>query len=493
MKYILRLWVIFCLFNTVLFAKQTVSLTLESVVDIALNNSYRTKMLRYDIERSLFWLRARQAGLKTQIYMDLATPDLQQISDYKWNSITRRDELVRQNTQLWQSDLSVKQPVILFGYPTNGYVSLNYRVNQYTQRDNGDREVDYYNRLYLKFEQPILLPNRLKNNLEEAQLNYNDIKLDYVEERVEIIEDVSDDYFDIFELVYRKKVYEDKKAYLDRILNIVENDTSRIFDQTQVKLEKSNVEENLLSNKSRLRREFVDLKQRLRFNNDDSLIVKPYIQISPITVNLEEAIEYAFHYNPRLQRLEIWKRHSEIDVEEQKGRNSFHLTLEATYGLEKKNHHLQTLWERFDNSNSITLNAYVPLWDGGERRARIQAETVDLRRRNLEINQRRQDIDSDIRNEYTNLKEYYQRAKNMQESAQLSIELTNMSIEKYKNSQILLPELLQIVERTQTTQENFGEIYAGYRRSLVNMMVKTFYDFEKNMSLLDEFELEYQE
>ncbi|MBN1999278.1 TolC family protein, partial [candidate division KSB1 bacterium] len=427
MKRIVQLLLFVCLTAITAQARQTIFLTLDSVVDIALNNSYRTKMLRYDIERSLFWLKARKASLKTRVYMDLRTPDLQHISDYKWNSVERRDELVMQNTQLWQSDLSVKQPVIFFGYPTNGYVSLNYRINKYQQRDDGNKEIDYYNRFYFKFEQPILLPNRLKNDLEEAQLNYDDIKLDYVEERVGIIKDVSDDYFDIFRLVYQKNIYDVKKEYLDRILNIVKNDSARIFDKTQVELEKSNVEENLLSNKSRLRMEFVNLKQRLRLNLDDSLAIQPTIKISPITVNLKNAIDYGFFYNPRLQRLSINKRRSELDVEEQKGRNSFHLTLEATYGLEKKNHHVETLWDRFDNSNSVTLNAYVPLWDGGERRARIEAETVDLRRRDLEISQHRQDIDSDIRNEYTNLREFYQRAKNMQQSMELSKKLTDMS------------------------------------------------------------------
>lgn len=143
-------------------AGRVIHLTLDSAVDIAIHNSYRTKMLEMQIEKSMYWLKARQAGLKTQVYMDLKSPDLQHISDYKWNSILYRDEIVRQNTQLWQSDLSIKQPFILFGYPTNGYFSLNYKLYRYLQRDNGHSEVDFYNRFYVKFEQPFFLPNELK-------------------------------------------------------------------------------------------------------------------------------------------------------------------------------------------------------------------------------------------------------------------------------------------------------------------------------------------
>ena len=183
-------------------AQQIIQLTLDSAVDIAINNSYRIRNLEMEIERSMYWLKARRAGLKTQVYANLKTPDLKQISDYKWDSTLGRDVIVRQNTQLWQSDFSIKHPVTFFGYPTNGYLSLNYKLYNYLQRFNSDIETDFYNRLYLKYEQPLFLPNELKNDLEEAELDLKDIKLEYISDRMEIIDDISDDYYDIFKSKY---------------------------------------------------------------------------------------------------------------------------------------------------------------------------------------------------------------------------------------------------------------------------------------------------
>ena len=178
-----------------LSAKREIEFTLDSAVEIMMNNSYRIKMLRMGIEATRLRLKAEQAGLKSRAYMNIKSPEINRISDYKWNSTLYKDEIVRQNTRLWQSDLSIRQPVILFGYPTNGYISLNYKVYRYLQKDNGDTDVNYYNRLYAKFEQPFFLPNVLKNDIERAELNLQVSKLEYVRDRVALIDDISDEYF----------------------------------------------------------------------------------------------------------------------------------------------------------------------------------------------------------------------------------------------------------------------------------------------------------
>ena len=495
MRYIL--FFIICFLTMTSFAKNALHLTLESAVDIAINNSYRTRELEIGVRRSMHYLNAYKAGLHTQVYLRLKSPDFTNVSDYRWNSNLRKDEIVRINSTLWQSDLSVLQPVIFFGYPTNGYLSLNYRIYNYQQLDDGERVRDWYNRLYLKFEQPFFLPNELKNDLEEAEIDLQDIKLRYISERMEIIEDISDDYFDIFELMIARKNYENQlfllQQTLERCQNIIVADPSREIEQTQIELEISNVQENLLSNRSRVRNELANLRQRLRLSADDSLYVIPVINIVPIKIDLQEAVKMALENTPRLQELPLDRLRSEIDVENAQGRNAFHMTFEVTYGLEKKNHKFDSLWNHFDNSNSMTLNAYVPLWDGGQRNNRIQAEKLDVQRRDLAIEEEQEDIVNDVTNFYTNLNEYYSRAVNLQNSVQLSNRITAESIKQYENGEIALQGLVQIINRHKQTQDKFLEVYSGYRRSLLWLSLQTLYNFETNRSLMDEFDLAYEQ
>ena len=133
-------------------AQQSINLTLDRAFEIAMDNSYRIKHLQMGIERTRYLLKARQAGLKSRVYMYIRSPELDATSEFKWNSTLQKDEIVHQNTRLWQMDLSIRQPVILFGYPTNGYLSLNNRMYRYLQKENGTEDVDYYNRYFIRFK-----------------------------------------------------------------------------------------------------------------------------------------------------------------------------------------------------------------------------------------------------------------------------------------------------------------------------------------------------
>ena len=160
-KFALRVF-IYPLFIPVMLFSEEIRLTLDSAVEIMMNNSYRIRRLQMRIREKRYWLTAEQAGLKSSAYMNLTVPDLNKSSDYKWDSILKRNTIYRENTDRWQMDFTIKQPIILFGYPTNGNVSLNYKVWRYSQRD-GSSYTNYYNRLYLRVVQPFFFSNKKKN------------------------------------------------------------------------------------------------------------------------------------------------------------------------------------------------------------------------------------------------------------------------------------------------------------------------------------------
>lgn len=468
-------------------------LSLDKAIDYALGDSYRIKRLELDVEETRLWLKARKAALRTRVYMNVTAPDLDKISDYEWNSSLGREELIHRNTMLWQSELSVKQPVILLHYPTNGYVSLNCKVNQYGQKED-EWDLSYYNRVYAKYEQPFFLPNKLKNNLEEAELKLEESKLRYVDKRVDIVGDVARHYYWVFELAYRAKVFE---RHLDNLHAVYEAtqeaDSVDTMDVVQIELETANVREDLLENQSKLRREQADLRQRLGLPESDSLVVEPVIEVIPVRVDLEGAIEKAFELNPRVRRHGIWKRSAEIRRNNEKGRNAPHAKLELTYGLENTDDHFTQMWRDHDNTGSVRLWAYVPIVDWGERRARIRARQLDIEKHELSLEETREDMRKDVANAVTSVREYLERALSMQSSIDNSRMITEESISRYAQGRIDLQALLPVVQRHRETELNLLAAYLGYRRSLLDLMLRTFYDFEKGISMVDAFFEEQEE
>ena len=133
-------------------------LTLDRMVALGLRDSYRVRHLQLEVERTRSLLTAERAGLKSRVSLNIAAPQFQAISDNKWNSVLQRNELVREDTRRFQMDLSVRQPVILFGYPTNGVLSLNNRVYRYTQVNDDGRDTTFYNRYFVAYDQPLFQP-----------------------------------------------------------------------------------------------------------------------------------------------------------------------------------------------------------------------------------------------------------------------------------------------------------------------------------------------
>ena len=478
-----------------LFAQNTIKLTLDMAVDIAMKKSYKVRTLEMKVKSSNLRLQSEKASLNTQVYMNLKSPDMQNISENKWNSTLNQDEIIRQYTRLWQSELSIKQPLMLGNYPTNGSLSLNYKLYQYEQFGEEDK-TDLYNRFYLKFQQPFFVPNEMKNNLEAAELDLKENELKFISDQMDIMQDIAEDYYDLFKLMYEQSIYKKQIQYLENVYQIADavhnTDSTFNMDFNQVQLELNNAKEELMSKQSSYRQKLVSMKQLLRLNFEDSLIVIADIKLKPLDVNLEQAIAFGLKHNQDLQRIINDKKKSEIDLDNEKGNNAFNMALEATYGLEKKNKYFNNLWDQFDNSNSITLNAYIPLWDGGARKYSIQAQELDVLSLDLKIAEELDNIQNDIQNSFVSMNEFYKRAINMHESIALAEEIVEPKITQYTSGNISLNDLIRTIQQVESTEDKFIDVYIDYRESLLKLMQYTYYDFENKTSLVDAFKGKYQ-
>lgn len=493
---------IYTLLMIVLFVSQQVNanivnnrylnLTLEDAVKIAMKNSYRIRQLKLGIERTKLLLKAERAELKSKIYMNLKAPEIQALSEYQWNSELYREEVVRRNTRLWQMEFSISQPVIIFGYPTNGYLSFNSKLYRYLQK-NGNNDVSYYNRYFIEYVQPLFQPNILKNNLEKARLDLQQAELNYLQDIMDLLDSVSDSFFDLFYLTYMDQIHRNYLLNLKQakhnVQQIVNHDPTRKIEKNQIEIELANARENLLQNQSNIRREIIQLKNRLGLNNLDTLGVSTKIFFIPLKIDTNKAIELAYRFNPQIRLLSNRRKQNEIEVENVKGENGINVNLDLTYGIEKQDDDYRYLWQESDNSYSVTLNAYIPLWDWGQRKARIEAARINLKRTDLYIKETKERIRTEIINIISNLEEYQRRVQNMQKNIQIAKNITLQSKEQYLLKKISLQDLLRIISSQKETETNFLKVYINYRKNLVQLMQKTYYDFENDRDLIEQFKI----
>ncbi len=476
-----------------LTAQQTaIEMTLERMVDLSLSNSYRIQNLNLSIDRTRHRLAAEEARLKTDVSLDLSVPEFESIAEPRWNSQLGLNEIVHENSRRWEGQLSVRQPVILFGYPTNGYLSLNNRVYRYLQiEEEGGNDLRYYNRYFVRYTQPLFQPNTLRNDLEEARLNLEESELDFQSDVVEIVDDLSDDYFELFEDAYERVINEGLVANLQLALTAAEEivgvDADRAIDLDQARVELANAEQQLQQSQSQFRLQAASLKTRLNLAESDSITLAPSIMVNPVPIDVEQATQFALQLTPRLRQLGIQYRQNELQLDQTEGRNSFRMNLEFSYGRERQDPRFQSIWGSPTNTYSIDVSAYIPIWDGGERSSRVASSRIRLDQTRLRIEQAETQIVSNVANEIRNIDEFQTRALSMEENLQLASDLSASSLALYREGTATILDVLQSFRREVDTADNLLDAYLGWRRALLRIQRLTYFDFELGLPVLERF------
>jgi len=167
------------------------------------------------------------------------------------------------------------------------------------------------------------------------------------------------------------------------------------------------------------------------------------------------------------------------------------MSLDLSYGLENRVDEFEALQGRYDQSNSATLRMSIPIWDSGRRRARVQSSMISLQSQEIDMENSLESVRNNVTNTIANVDEFYERALNMQNSVDLARQFTEASILQYENGEITIQDLLQTVARHQETEERFLDIYLSYRQELLDLMGQTYYDYENDMSIFDEFDIRW--
>ena len=476
---------------------QIIDLTLERMVDLTLSRSYQVRRLNLEIQRDQFNLHAQQARLRSSVDLELTVPAFRLTSEPKWNSELQKDEIVQEHTRRWEGELSVSQPVILFGYPTNGYLSFNNRMYRYNQiEDDGTEDVDYYNRYYISYRQPLFQPNGLKNDLEQAEMSLERTQLEFYGDVVGIVDNVAEDYYDLFEEQFTRDIYLDLSDNLDRALEIaqglVRSDSTRSIELDQIQVELANALENVQAAESSFRLDAASVKRDLGLADTDSIAITTAFQLDPVSVDMEEAVQYAMELTPRMRQLDMSLRGSEIRLEDTKSRGGFQLDLNMSYGREKRDDEAANLWLHPDNSYTVNVTAEVPIWDWGERKARIASSEIGIQQSLLRLEEAEIQIVSSVRNEVLNVQDREARTMAMRDNLELARDVSETSFQRYETGAISALDLILSLRREADTAENFLEAYLGWRGSLRRVQEMTFFDFERGIPVLERFGVQGQ-
>ncbi|MFC1557844.1 TolC family protein [candidate division KSB1 bacterium] len=457
---------VFSAFIILLFSsslgKERSMLTLEESLNIALERSHDIKLMEQNLIRDQERVKAERAALKSNAHMHLYTPSFNTAYEEVYDSEEDifRYEYTQKNKVM--SKVVVNQPI-----PTNGNFSFNYDFFHETQL--GDIK-NYSNNFYLKFEQPIFTPNVLNMRIRRAELSLKETELDYTSRKVQIEYRITRSYYNLFRYFAQLEINNKRLELLEKSYDIAETLNSRgIIDEMellQIEVELADSRDEILETEGRLTRSKDSFKQTIGLPKSEDIVIEPVLEYKPIQLAdeiKEKTIELGMQNSTRIKDGEIRKEFRTLDVIDADRLNEFKGSIVTTVGLDKKDSVFTETLKKPDQTRSVSLNFYLPLWDWGRNKAQVRSAQASLKYAETSLSENRRTVKRWLEDELRDLEDANIRLEILSKSKKLADKSYALGIEKFKNGQINSQSLILVIEQLINSNKSFLSAYIDFQ------------------------------
>lgn len=467
-----------------LFSHGQLSLTIEKALDIAEENSPTLRRSHMNLDRYQETLIAQRASLKSKFSLNLNPLDYS-----KNRSFDNRLSQWYTNEKLSTSGtFRVDQPILW----TDGEISL---INTFGWQDNnsnidGDKNSNkaFNNNLYLQLSQPIFTYNKRKMELKQIEYDYENAHISYALQRLNT-EKTSPTNSIVFIwrkvswLLPAKKLVNAQQSY-DIIKNKVEADLSAKDELFQAELNlataRSSVEEQQVS----LENAKDKLKQALGMNLDDDLMVFAEIDIKPIDVNLRQAIDHGLQSRLELRQREIESDELGFDMIKTKALNEFKGDISLSFGLIGDNKRFQNIYENPTQNPRVEISFTVPIFDWGEKKARVRAQKVAQNINKLDFHEDKVDIELNIRQVWRSLENLRTQIEIAEQNVLNAQRTYDLNLTRYREGDLTGMEMSQFQTQLSNKKISYTQALINYKIELLNLKILSLYDFELNAPIV---------
>ncbi len=460
-------------------------LTLQQAVNEALDKSPDIIQARLSLERSGENLNAQRASLKSNFRLNLTpysfTRDRRYNEDIgKWIDV---------QSTVSSGTFSVEQPVIW----TDGVISLNNHFgwqDSHSSLSENSSTTGFTNNLSLKLQQPIFTYNRTKLDLKELELSYENSQLNYALRELSVEKQITQFFYQVYQTQMNLITSREEHANRKQSYEIIKN---KVDAGLVAKEELLQAELDMLSSQSSMQNSEVDLenikdnfKQALGIPLDEEIMVIADVSVTPIDIDLQQATSYAIQYRMELRQRQIEIESGQFDIIKTNAMNEFRGDIGIEVGLFGQDDMLGNLYQHPTDNQSVQFSLAIPLWDWGEKKARLRAAEASLESMRYNLKDEEVNIKLTIRQIYRNLGNLLTQitiARKNEENAKLTYEI---NLEKYRNGDLTSMDLN--LQQNQLTQKKNSLINAliNYKIELLNMKLQTLYDFENKQLIVPE-------
>ena len=461
-------------------------ITLEQALEMASKGSPSLQSSLFNLERTTESLNAQRAALKSQFSLN--------VNPMEYSNSRRFDARTSQwftNESLTTSGtFRVDQPILY----TDGKISL---MNQFGWQSNTsivqgvtNENQAFFNNLNLSLTQPLFTYNRTKVQIKTLELNNENAMLSYAMQRLNLEKNVSQYFYNVYlaqmslsikqeELANTKKSHEIIKNKVDAGLAAKEQ-----LYQSEVNL--STAESGVESGRVSLENAKDLFKQYVGMDIFEEISVMTDVAVTPIEVDGKKALEHGLASRMELRQREISVETSQFDMLAIKATNEFRGDMTLSIGLSGDNPTLGNVFDTPTKSPRVSLGFNLPVFDWGERKARIRAQEAVINSQKLNQSNQAIQIKMDIRQvirNLSNLKNQIGIALQNQKNSQLTYDI---NLERYKNGDLTSMDLNLFQVQLSDKKMAYAQSLINYKIELLNLKIQSLYDFTTNEAVVPE-------
>ena len=460
------------------------NLSLENALTIAMENSPDILSTRLNLERSSQLLRAQQAALKSQLSLTLNP--ISYSTDRQFNQLFS----VWNNTDSKSSSgqFTLAQPII----QTDGTLNLINRFNwQNSYSDyQGFRNKSYTNDVYISYSQPLFTYNRTRLETRELELDLENTSLSYAVQKLVIERQVTQNFYSAYEskmnLDIAREELANRQASYDIIKNKVDAGLVAREELYQAELDLTGSRSTVENREMELQNAFDRFKHLIGTSLDEDIDVEADVAWQPVTVDLDMAVNHGLERRMELRQREIAIDNARFDLTRVQAQNEFRGDFTVTYGIKGNDEQFAEIYDTPTRTKRVSLQLDVPLWDWGEKEARINASKATIQRTQLSAEVERELIIIGVREAWRALRNQSSQIE-LAEQGVRNAELTyEINLERYKNGDLTSMDLNLFQNQLSQKKMSLVQARIDYKLALLNMKIESLYDFEKGQSVVDD-------
>ena len=391
----------------------------------------------------------------------------------------------------------VDQPILY----TDGKISL---VNQFGWQSNSseiqgvtNENKAFFNNLNLSLTQPLFTYNRTKLQIKNLELDNENAMLSYAMQRLTLEKNVSQYFYNVYLAQMSLSIKKEELANTEKSHDIIKN---KVDAGLAAKEELYQSEVNLASSQSAVESGRVSLenakdmfKQYIGMDIFEEISVMTDVTVTPIEVDGKKALDHGLASRMELRQRQINVETSQFDMITVKASNEFKGDMVLSMGLSGDDPSMQNIFDKSTKSPRISLGFNIPIFDWGQRQARIRAQEAVINSQKLNLSNQETQIKIDIRQvvrNLTNLKNQIGIALQNQKNSQLTYDI---NLERYKNGDLTSMDLNLFQVQLSDKKMAYAQSLINYKVELLNLKIQSLFDFTTNEAVVPEkFVKEYQ-